>query len=227
MKQKHRELLQNIIYVLFILIAIIGVFFLPEAVVISVNPSSQSVQQGKDFSINISIDPVNNPITAAQFNFIFNSSNVEVKNVTEGNLLKQNGANTTFNSGILNNSRGTLINVWGLIITPGTNVTKKDTFATITLHAKASGNSPLNLANVIVSYPDSQAAWINIVNGTVSLVPFPSNSDLNSDGIVNKSDIDIIINHLWDVTSPPYPNYDVNADGIVNVKDARLVSKNI
>lgn len=217
-----------------LLLAIICVLLIPDfsaalPVGISVDPGAKVVDEGQDFSINISIDPSNNYITAAQFNLIFNSSYLEVKNVTEGNLFKHDGANTTFNSGILNNSRGTLINVWGLIITPGINVTTKESLAMITMHAKVSGNSQLNFSNVIVSYPDSQAAQVNITNGSVLVVTIPGkmNADLNDDGNVTKLDLDIIKNNFGKVTSMPYPKYDVNADGIVNVKDATLVSNQI
>ena len=94
-----------------------------EPVEIIIYPASQTVQKGQDFNINISVDPAGNPITAMQFNLLFNSEFAEVRNITEGELFKQNGTNTSFNSGTLNNNYGTLVNVWGLIITPGANVT--------------------------------------------------------------------------------------------------------
>lgn len=216
------------------MLVMICVLFTPEfsaalPVGISIDPTAQVVEEGQDFSINISIDPSNNYITAAQFNLIFNSSYLEVKSVTEGNLFKHEGANTTFNSGILNNSRGALINVWGLIITPGANVTTKDTIAMITLHAKASGNSQLNLTNVIVSYPDSQAAQVNLSNGSVSVVPISGQvkGDLNDDEIVNILDMEIVRSNFGIVTSQLYPIYDVNTDGVVDILDAVLVSKEI
>ncbi len=136
---------------------------------ISVYPSSQIIEKGKEFTINISMDPFNNPVTAAQFNLFFNSSFLEIRNVTEGSFFKQKGANTIFSPGIINNSHGTLINVWGLIIIPGANVTTKGTFARITMYAKNLGSSQLNLTSVIVSSPDSSAVQINATNGSVGV----------------------------------------------------------
>ncbi|MDD5615296.1 MAG: PGF-pre-PGF domain-containing protein [Candidatus Methanoperedens sp.] len=136
---------------------------------VSVISDLQSRKVGQDFIINISIDPFNNPITGAQFNLLFDSSVLEIKSITEGSLFNQNGANTAFNSGILNNSDGTLINVWGLIITPGANVTTKANIATITMNAKNTGSSRLNLTHVIVSDPDSHAIEVNITNSSVSV----------------------------------------------------------
>lgn len=122
---------------------------------ININPSSQNVENGQEFLVNITIDPVNNPISAAQFDLIFNSSYIEVKNVKEGNLFKQNNAKTIFNSGIINNSKGNIINIWGLI-TAKSNVTTKGTIATITIYAKNNtGTAPLDLTNVIITDPKS------------------------------------------------------------------------
>ncbi|MDO8725723.1 MAG: PGF-pre-PGF domain-containing protein [Candidatus Methanoperedens sp.] len=153
--------------VLIILSTAVSAFAAP--VEVSVTSDIQIGEVGQDFSINISIDPFNNPITGAQFNLLFDSSVLEIKSITEGNLFNQNGANTAFNSGILNNSDGTLINVWGLIITPGANVTTKANISTITMNAKNTGSSRLNLTHMIVSDPDSNALEVNIINGSVSI----------------------------------------------------------
>ncbi|MDP3103048.1 MAG: cohesin domain-containing protein [Candidatus Methanoperedens sp.] len=134
---------------------------------VSVTSDVDSIEIGQPLSINISIDPVGNPITGAQFNILFNGSVIEIENITEGVLFKQNGSNTAFSSGVLNNTEGTLINVWGLIITPGANVTAKSTFATIKINAKNTGSSILNLSRVIVSDPDSKAVPVNITNVSI------------------------------------------------------------
>ncbi len=136
---------------------------------VGITPVFQSVENGQDFIVNISIDPANNPITGAQFNLLFNSSHIKIKNITEGNLFKQDGSNTTFSPGIQNNTEG-VQNVWGLIITPGANVTAGGTLAEITMHAETTGISGLYLTNVIVSDPESHPAEVNITNGSVSVI---------------------------------------------------------
>lgn len=139
-------------------------------VITGIYPESKIIEKGQDFTVNVSLDPAGSPITAAQFNLLFNSSFVEIKNVSEGNLFNQNGALTIFNPGILNNSQGRLINVWGLIIVPRSNVTTKGTLATITMTAKKMGTAGLNLSNVIVSDPYSNAAQVNVINSSVKIV---------------------------------------------------------
>ncbi len=150
---------------------------------LSVYPASKVVKKGQEFSINISIDPVNNSISAAQFNLLFNSSFVEVRNVTEGNLLKQNGAATVFNPGVFNNSRGTLTDVWGLIITPGANITAKGILATITMYAKDTGISRLNITNVIISNPKSNPVQTHITNGSTNVSSYGSTNISSYDTI--------------------------------------------
>jgi len=137
---------------------------------IGIYPESKIIEKGRDFTVNVTVDPAGNPISAAQFNLLFNGSFVEVKNISEGNLFKQNGALTTFNPGILNNSQGSLINVWGLILAPRANVTTKGTLATITMNAKKTGVVGFSLSNVIVSDPNSNATQANVANGSVKIV---------------------------------------------------------
>lgn len=151
-------------------ISLVSEIGIASPVEISIPLVSDTVEKGQEFTVNISIDPVNNPITAAQFNLLFNSTFLEIKNITEGNLFKQDGADTVFNSGILNNSDGTLVNVWGLIITPGANITTKGDIAALTMHSKDAGTSLLNLTNVIVSDPNSQALQVKITNGSIDSV---------------------------------------------------------
>ena len=161
-----------IMHLLMILVAVLVLAGISTAapVEIGIYPASKIIEKGQDFTVNVSVDPVGNPITGAQFNLLFNGSVVEVKNVSEGNLFKQKGASTLFNPGILNNSEGSLINVWDLIIVPGANVTTKGTLATLTMNAKKTGTAGFNLSNVIVSDPASNATQVNVANSSVDIV---------------------------------------------------------
>lgn len=136
---------------------------------VSVTSDVDSIEIGQQFSINITIDPVGNHITGAQFNILFNGSVIEIENINEGILFKQNGSDTAFSSGVLNSSEGILYNVWDLIITQGANVTSKNTVATIIINSKIEGISRLNLSNVIVSDPESKALPVNITNGSIKI----------------------------------------------------------
>ena len=137
---------------------------------VSITPDFQNVEIGQDLIINISIDPNNNPITGAQFNLLFNSSVLEIDSINEDNLFRQNGSDTAFNSGVLNNSDGTLINVWGLITMPGANVTSKGTLVTIKMITLEAGISPLKVKNVIISDTYGRSVQVHSINGTVEVI---------------------------------------------------------
>lgn len=161
-----------IMHLLMILVAVLVLAGISTAapVEIGIYPASKIIEKGQDFTVNVSVDPVGSPITGAQFNLLFNSSFVEVKNVSEGNLFKQKGAITLFNPGTLNNSEGSLINVWDLIIVSGANVTTKGTLATITMNARKTGTAGIDLSHVIVSDPASNATQVNVANSSVKIV---------------------------------------------------------
>lgn len=134
---------------------------------IKIEPSFQVIEPGKEFTINVSIDPGGIPITGAQFNLIYNSSMIDIIDVSEGDLFRQNGSATWFYSG--NISQGILFNVLDVIITPGGNVSKKANISMITLYAKKNGRSYLNLSHVVISDPESKAVRVNITNGSARI----------------------------------------------------------
>lgn len=136
---------------------------------ISVLAPPRSVNKGQDFNIDIIIDPANKPVSAAQFDLIFNGSVINIRNVTDSSLFKQGSLQSIFNPGIINNSMGSLMNVWGVIITPGMNVTSKNTFVTVTMEAKNAGTSSLGLKNVIISGPGDNSYQVRILNGSINV----------------------------------------------------------
>ena len=113
-----------------------------------VNPSNQIVSFQDSFSISINCNPAQ-PIKSFEFKLSFDETIIEADSVSEGDIF--NGYSTYFNSGIINNSDGTIINVYGLILGPG-NVSSPGSFATINFTAKSnSGISSLNLYDVGVT----------------------------------------------------------------------------
>ena len=134
-----------------------------------VTTSNKVVSQGQNFDLNISIDPLGTPIAGAQLNFAFNQSLFRVNSVTEGNLFKRNGESTFFNAGTINNSEGTVSNIFNAII--GTkNVSSIGTFFVVNMTAIGSkGATWINLSNVKVSDPNGQPVPLKIANGSVKI----------------------------------------------------------
>jgi len=145
------------------LILIIGQANAAEVAVI---PSSQIITPGSTFSMNVSIDPQGTAIAGAQLNIAFNNSLIRVNNITEGNLFKQSGANTFFYEGTINNSTGTVINIFNAIIGKN-NISTQGTFIIINATSiGTSGITGVNLSNVKISDPNGIHVGLTVTNGS-------------------------------------------------------------
>lgn len=158
--------ISKLIYLICGLILIMGQASAAEVAVI---PSVKIVAQGESFDLNVTISPLGTSIAGAQLNFGFNKSLFRVNTITEGNLFKQNGANTFFNPGTINNSAGIVENNFNAII-GNNNVSSQGTFITINITAiGVTGTSWINLSNVKISNPDGQPVAINAANGSMRI----------------------------------------------------------
>ena len=83
--------------------------------------------------------------------------------------------------------------------------------------ANESGFVSFNYTSFISSGSSHTFKWLS--NTSSSAIE----GDLNDDGVVDEKDVDIVRQHMWTLTSSPYPNYDVNQDGIVDILDMQFV----
>ncbi|MDF1557378.1 MAG: putative Ig domain-containing protein [ANME-2 cluster archaeon] len=159
------------VFVLISVTSTIGLAATNESIV-SINPSSNQIIPGETFTLTILISPATS-INGAQFDLLYDGSLASVNSVTEGNLLNQDGAVTLFNSGTINNSAGTLTNVYGSIL-GNTSVSSQGTLATISMTAGSTpGILELNLTKVIISNSNSTAAPYTITNTTILIDTAP------------------------------------------------------
>ncbi|AKB29746.1 Cell surface protein [Methanosarcina siciliae T4/M] len=136
--------------------------------IISISPREQAIEENESFTINIYIEP-DTPISGVQFDFIFNSSLVNVNNIQEKKALSQTGATTIFNAGSIDNSKGTVTGVYSLILGKNT-ATEPGTLSAINLVSNGlPGVCKLQLSNVIVSNSSGKAVPVTIVNGSVNV----------------------------------------------------------
>lgn len=134
--------------------------------IVSISPQKQFIEENQSFAVNIYIEP-DAPISGAQFDFTFNSTLANVKDVQEKNALSQTGATTMFSSGSIDNSQGTVTGVYSLILGKDT-ATEPGTLATIYLVSTGrSGVCNLQLSNVIVSNSSGNAMPVTVVDGSV------------------------------------------------------------
>ncbi|MCD4821471.1 MAG: cohesin domain-containing protein [Methanococcoides sp.] len=146
---KFRPLGYFFILVLFVLFASILITPASAETVVSISPSEQSIAIGSDVTVVVYIEP-DTPISGAQFDLSFDSESLSVVSISEGDVFT-NSASTLFNEGTIDNSEGTIMNVWNVLI--GENVTESGTLATIVFDTKGvfSSSSSLQLNNVLVS----------------------------------------------------------------------------
>jgi len=167
---------------LFVLFASILITPASAETVVSISPSEQSIATGSDVTVVVYIEP-DTPISGAQFDLSFDSESLSVVSISEGDVFT-NSASTLFNEGTIDNSEGTIMNVWNVLI--GKNVTESGTLATIVFDTKGafSSSSSLQLNNVLVSNSSGAAVPISVVNGMVSIIgeSAPSDSEMSNSG---------------------------------------------
>ena len=124
---------------------------------VGIDPPSQMVSAGDTFTVNVSCVP-GQPINAFELKLSFDASLLQANSVTQGNIF--DGYTTIFNPCTIDNTTGTILYIYSLIIGPG-NVSDPGTFVTISFTAKnASGTSSLDIDDVGVT---DEAGYISIV----------------------------------------------------------------
>lgn len=151
---------------------------------VSISPSTQQIDEGQNFVISVYVEP-DAPVSGAQFNLQFDSSLVNVVSITEGDLLNQDGASTIFSSGTIDNSQGTITDVYALILGKS-NVTSSGIFANIDLVAlNKSGTCTFEMSNVIISNSAGQSLPITVSNGNADVgdvTTTPTDGDASGGG---------------------------------------------
>lgn len=134
---------------------------------VSVLPSNQTLTQGESFDLAILIDPMDSYIAGAKLNIAFNKDLLRINRITEGDLLRQNNSNTFFNSGVMNDSEGTVTDIYGVII-ENSNVSNPGIFININVTLiNSSGSSGINLSKVEITDPMGSFVAVNVINGTI------------------------------------------------------------
>lgn len=164
-----------ILTILFCLLLGATTAFAQETTTVGISPAATTANPRQTFTVDIAVTPAV-AIAGMQFDLNFDPDLVEVQvddkgkpRVTEGDLLKQGGADTYFQKGTLDNNAGKLAGVAGAITTPGKEVAGAGIFATVTFKAKNKGSTDLTLDQVIAGNKAGQAVPVSITQGTVTV----------------------------------------------------------
>ena len=188
---------------------------------VKVTPSQDIVQPGEEFTVGIEVIPgtdVN--IAGVQLNILFSQEALRVDSVQEGDLLNQTGVQTYFMGGTIGPS--SVVNMAGVIIGPGENVTSPGIFAILNCTALNAGKmSNFQLQNVIVG--DKEANSLPLESPDIHQVTVAALYDINLDGLVDFADLALVYQAFGNTGG----REDVKQDGRVNILDMILVAQNI
>lgn len=194
------------------------------ATFVNITPLHTDIEGEKNFSIDVHITPTE-PIAGIQLALSFNPCFLKANSVTKGDLF--NGLDNSFNSGVIDNTNGTIKDVCGAITTLWGSTPSPGTLASINFTVKTWCEDivSLNLSNVIIIDSMAIPVSISIHNGTVTIeCNMCERVDFNLDGKVNILDLVLVCNH-WGETGP-CPGWipeDLNCDGIVNIFDMIVI----
>ncbi len=150
---------------------------------ISIDPVSKTVSPGETFTVNVSCVP-GQPIKSFEFKLSFNASLLQVNSVSEGDIF--DGYTTFFNDGTVNNTAGTIVDVYDLIVGAGT-VSGSGTLVTLSFTAGlTAGVSYLTLTDVGVTNATEYLPVI-VSDGNVSIEVYTLTVNTVGSGSVSKN----------------------------------------
>jgi len=150
---------------------------------VGISPVNSTVSPGQTFTVNVSCTP-GQPIKSFEFQLSFNASLLQANSVSEGDIF--DGYTTFFNDGTINNTAGTVTNIYDLIVGAGS-VSDAGTLVSVSFTVlSTTGSSPLLLSSVGVT---NETGYVPIVvsNGTVSSEVYTLTVTIVGSGSVTKS----------------------------------------
>ena len=193
----------SISVVLLVMLCLQGFTFIVSATQtdVHVSPASSVVSPGDTFCVNVSCVPAQQ-IKGFEFRVSFNPTYVHATNVSEGTIF--NGYTTFFNDGTINNTAGTITNIYDLIVGSGM-VSGSGTLVKIAFTTQSSyGTSSIKLLNVGVTNETTYVP-VTVTNGTVSVVGYTLTVSTSGQGTVAKNPNQTLygVGHVVILTATP------------------------
>jgi len=165
----RKKMLILTIHMMISMIILSGTLIIPvtaATTTVKVDPLSQTKSIGSTFTVNVFCVPAQS-IKSYELKVVFNPSLIKANSVTKGNIF--NGYTTFFNAGTIDNTAGTISNIYNVILGTGS-VSSSGTFVTISFTAKSTlGTSSIKLSNVGVTNNIGYIP-ISITNGSVQII---------------------------------------------------------
>lgn len=134
--------------------------------ILSANPSTNSISSGETFTVDVYCVPAQ-MIKSFELKISFDASLLQANSVVEGNIF--DGYSTFFNEGIIDNTAGTIVSIYDLIIGSDM-VSDSGTFVTISFSAQSiSGTSTIDIYDAGVT-DDSGYVTISVLDGEATVI---------------------------------------------------------
>lgn len=182
---KKRVSVLPIVFVIILLLMVVAPLRVQadDPTLVQVSPASTTVSAGQTFTINVACTP-GQSIKSFELKVSFNPTLLQANAVSEGNIF--NGYTTFFNAGTINNTAGTIVDVYGLIVGAGV-VSNPGNLVSLSFTARsASGMSTIGLSEVGVTN-NTMYVPITVTNGSVILREFTLGVTLDGSGSVIKN----------------------------------------
>ncbi|KXS41754.1 MAG: hypothetical protein AWU59_1952 [Methanolobus sp. T82-4] len=137
--------------------------------VVSIYPSSPTVQTNQSFTVYVNIEP-ESPFVGAQTNIDFDSSLITAGAVTEGELFGGEQTLHIFNNGTIDNQSGTVSGLYAAVL-GGNQVSDSGTFVEVEFISQdKTGYSDLGLSDLILSNSEGQAIPVSIETEGITVI---------------------------------------------------------
>jgi len=182
--EKRSVVLPSVVVVILLLIGVIPLqVTADDPIQVYVNPVSKTITAGQTFTITIACTP-GQLIKSYELQILFNPIYLIANSVTKGNIF--NGYETFFNAGTIDNTAGTIVDIYGLIVGNGL-VSTPGSLISLSFTAKlTSGPSTIGLLGVGVTNETAYVP-ITVTNGTVTLREYTLSVTINGLGSVIKN----------------------------------------
>jgi hypothetical protein len=187
-----------------------------------VQPSYDFVQWNQEIDVLIYAIPTQ-PVKAWELKFSFDPNHIQIISIDTGDFFGNSA--TFYSSGIIDNVNGTLINVYQLILGPGT-VSEPGVILIIHCQTMGIGVSSLHLYDWGVTN-ETKYVELTVQDGAIQVYGDYYPWDINQDGHCNYLDLSSVAGHYMDDIDPPGSlPWDVVIDGQVNYLDVSALVSN-
>jgi hypothetical protein len=187
--------------------------------ILEVVPGYEFYQKDTTFSVNIYCKP-SQPIKAYEFKLSFDPTKLQAISISEGDFFL--GYATFFMPGTIDNTEGTIVGSYDLIIGQG-NKSTPGIFATVTFRTlNDTGVSDITIYDEGICNETGYIPYQK-KNGMIQIYEGSKPWDVSGDGVVDLLDISAIIAYYGSTCEPGSERWDVKADGFCNMGDLGTV----